>query len=198
MLHAFLTAVVQSHDLKALIRRYEHTEDCRAAHIHVLRATENEFYGNGCLSEYINYINSRTSHDKQDPPPFYDDTRSTCVCFKRMSPDDPLSSTVVSSVDVSAIEGRPLYNTFMVLHHDLEGANVDELEQRIMAYRYQYVHHMEHNLKLGPKILMTSDLSGDLDDAFAMCARYRPYPLCVNSYVYYVAHIFWSIKTLHI
>lgn len=65
--HAVFTAVVQSHDLKALVWRCEQHEDGRVAHIHVLRVPETEFHGSGGVSTCIKNINSRTFPGKQDP-----------------------------------------------------------------------------------------------------------------------------------
>lgn len=73
MLYADLAPVVQSRDLRALVKRCEQSEDGRASHFHVMRDLETEFYGRGGLSACVKNINSRTCPRKQDPQPFFDD-----------------------------------------------------------------------------------------------------------------------------
>lgn len=131
-----LTTVVLSRDLKALVRRYEQTEDIRAAYIHVLRVLETTFQGSGGLSTCRKNANSRTLPSKQDPPRLLDDMISNCVRFDRMSPHDPLASIVMSFMVVCAIKYNPLYSTIFVLQRDFEDVDFDGLRQRILDYHY--------------------------------------------------------------
>lgn len=43
MLHADISAIVKSRDVKARVTQYEQTEDVRVAYVHVLRFVETEF-----------------------------------------------------------------------------------------------------------------------------------------------------------
>mmetsp|Transcript_48742 Transcript_48742/g.93250 ORF Transcript_48742/g.93250 Transcript_48742/m.93250 type:complete len:99 (-) Transcript_48742:591-887(-) len=97
-----------------------------------------------------------------------------------MSPEDPLGSMVMSSIVVCAIKENPLYNMFMVLQSDLKDVDFDELEQRSMDYYYEHVHQMEDNQQLGPKMLMTSDVSVAVDIAFVVGASHHPCRFCTN------------------
>lgn len=99
-----------------------------------------------------------------------------------MSLEDPLGYMVMSSIAVCAIKESPLYNMSMVLQRDLEGVDFDELEQRTVDYNYEHVHHMEDNHQLGPEIIVTSYISGALDNAFAVGVSHHPCPFCTSGH----------------
>lgn len=60
MMYVVLSAVVQSRDMKALVKWYDHNADGRAAYIHVLHVSETEFYG---LLTCVKCINLRICNE---------------------------------------------------------------------------------------------------------------------------------------
>lgn len=77
LMYVVLSTVVQSRDLKALVKRYEQSKDGRAAHIHALRVLETgEFYASSGLSTCMKNIISRTFLGKQDPSSFFADVQT--------------------------------------------------------------------------------------------------------------------------
>jgi len=54
------------------------------------------------------------------------------VRFNKMSPNDPISSMVMSSVAVGALKDNPLYNTLLVLQRDLKDVECNELDKCVV------------------------------------------------------------------
>lgn len=53
-----------------------------------------------------------------------------------------------------------------------------------MDYYFEYIHHLDDNQKMLPAIVINSDISGALDNAFKVDVRHHPSRLCVRSYVH--------------
>lgn len=83
-----------------------------------------------------------------------------------MSPNDRMSSMVMSSFVVCALKDNPLYNAFLVVSRDLTDVDFDEPEKRVMDYYYERILLMEDTHKMGGQIFTASDISGALNCVF--------------------------------
>lgn len=100
-----------------------------------------------------------------------------------MSPNDRMVSMAMSTVALCALEDNPLYSTFIVLQRDLIHADFDELEKWMMDYYHGDILHMQDTHKMGPKILMASDISGTLDSESADGMSHHPRSFCTEGFV---------------
>lgn len=145
---------------------------------------EAEFNGSAGLSTCVKRDNTRSVPGKQDPLFFFKDVRSHWVRFNRMSPNNPVSAIVISSIAMCAIKDN-LYSTSMILQLDKD-VDLNELETRIMNYYNEQILHMEVHQQLDPKIFMTIDTSSALNSTFAVCVSHHPCPSCSSRYVYHL------------